>query len=92
MFRAVGSPNVAFIITCITQIILVVVSYLFSHFTPLGLWGVWWAAPITHIMGVGIAYYWYRRGTWQKSLVTYIDTQKAHATEEILIEEGVRST
>jgi putative MATE family efflux protein len=38
--------------------------------TNLSYEGIWWAFPIANVLGLLVAYIWYRRGTWQKKEIT----------------------
>ncbi|HEY0964793.1 MAG TPA: MATE family efflux transporter [Candidatus Paceibacterota bacterium] len=90
-FRAAGSPGIAFWLTFVSQWVLQFpLAYYLSRHTTLGVSGIWWAAPITHVITVGLCVYWYMRGSWRKAALSEEDTLAEHVAEEILIEEGVR--
>jgi len=44
--------------------------YFLSHYTSLGLQGVWWAFPISNILAAVIAMFWFSFGTWKKRKLT----------------------
>jgi putative MATE family efflux protein len=90
-FRAAGSPGIALLLTFVAQWLLQLpLAFVLSRYTSLGVEGIWWAGPISQLATVGLALYWYRYGTWQKTVFTEEAKLAEEVAEEILIEEGVR--
>ncbi len=91
VFRAVGVPSVALLLTVFSQLLLFPIAYGLSRYTSLGIAGIWWATPISNVITCAIAFWWYQRGSWERRRLTAEERVEEHAAEEILSEEGVRS-
>jgi putative MATE family efflux protein len=90
-FRAAGSPGISLLLTFVAQWLLQLpLAFILSRYMSLGVEGIWWAGPISQFMTVLFALYWYRYGTWQKSVLTEEEKLSEEVAEEIMIEEGVR--
>lgn len=90
-FRAAGSPGIALFLTFVAQWLLQLpLAFILSRYTSLGIEGIWWAGPISQMVTVLGALYWYRYGTWQKNSLTAEEQLVEEVAEEILIEEGLR--
>jgi Na+-driven multidrug efflux pump len=61
-----------------------------GSYTSLGLEGVWWAFPISSVLTTLGAAVFFMRGDWKQGRLTESEKAVEQATEEILVEEGVR--
>ncbi|WP_224999940.1 MATE family efflux transporter [Cesiribacter sp. SM1] len=41
------------------------VAYVLSHNTSLSYNGLWWAFPVSNLIAAGIAFFWFRKGSWK---------------------------
>lgn len=93
VFRASGNMMAPMILSLVSQwVIQFPVAYILSKHTTLGVNGLWWSFTITNIATALITLAWYAKGDWKKTkLMTPEENLTEKVSEEIIIEEGVRS-
>jgi putative MATE family efflux protein len=67
-FRGAGKTGVAMVFAIITLVVQFSFAFFLSKFTPMGDIGLWWAFPISNVIGAAIALWWFFRGTWKKGI------------------------
>ncbi|MCA9353202.1 MATE family efflux transporter, partial [Patescibacteria group bacterium] len=91
ILRAAGNMMAPMMMTITSQwVVLFPLAYILSKHTNLGMTGLWYSFPIANIVMVVIALIWFSKTSWQRINLTKEDREEIHATQEILIEEGVR--
>lgn len=92
VFRASGNMVTAMVLALISQWVLQFpLAYFLSKHTSLEINGLWWAMPISSVIMAIVTILWYAKGDWKKTKLTEEDAVQETVTEEVLIEEGVRS-
>ena len=62
--------------------------YFLSHYTSLGVQGIWWAFPISNVLAAVIAILWFSLGNWKKRKLTEeVKLEDAIAEEADVIEK-----
>jgi Na+-driven multidrug efflux pump len=91
VFRAAGQMLVAMTLALVSQWVLQFpLAYVLGTHTVYGLDGLWWAFPISAVLTTGGAVFFFLRGDWKHGRLTHETKAVEQATEEILVEEGVR--
>lgn len=91
VLRAAGNMMAPMMMTLLSQwVILFPLAYVLSKHTDLGSTGIWYAFPISNIIMFMIAIIWFNKTNWQKINLTKEDKEINLASQEILIEEGIR--
>jgi Na+-driven multidrug efflux pump len=91
VFRAAGQMLVAMTLALVSQWVLQFpLALVLGNYTSWGLQGVWWAFPISSVLTTLGATAWFLRGDWKRGRLTENEKAVAQASEEILVEEGVR--
>ncbi|NOT43480.1 MAG: MATE family efflux transporter [Acidobacteria bacterium] len=91
VFRAAGQMMVAMVLALVSQWVLQFpLAYVLGTHTVYGLAGLWWAFPVSAVLTTLGAVAWFLRGDWKQGRLTADARAVEEATEEILIEEGVR--
>ncbi|MCA9356936.1 MATE family efflux transporter [Candidatus Nomurabacteria bacterium] len=92
VFRASGNMVTAMTLTLISQWLLQFpLAFVLSKYTSLGVNGLWWAFPVSNVVMALVVIGWYMKGDWKKTKLTKEEKLQERVTEEVLIEEGVRS-
>ncbi len=93
VLRASGNMVIAMVLTLVSQWVLQFpLAYVLSEHTTLGIYGIWWAFPISNSIIALITLGVYAKGDWKKKRLTgdeEILTEKI--SEEILADEGTRT-
>ncbi len=88
--RGAGSTMITMALSIISLWILrFPLAYILSHNTSLGEKGLWWAFPISNVIGAIITVAWFAKGTWKEKKITEDRKRAEKVTEETMIEEGV---
>ncbi|MCA9352030.1 MATE family efflux transporter [Patescibacteria group bacterium] len=91
ILRAAGNMMAPMMMTIVSQwVVLFPLAYILSKHTDFGITGLWYAFPIANVIMVVIALVWFNKIPWQTKNLTKEDHEEIRATQEILIEEGVR--
>jgi len=91
VFRAAGQMLVAMMLALVSQWALQFpLAYVLGAHTSYGLAGLWWAFPVSSVVTTLGAVVWFLRGDWKKGRLTQEEKAVEQASEEILVEEGVR--
>jgi len=92
VLRASGNMVMTMVLTLVSQWVLQFpLAYVLSEHTPLGVWGLWWAFPISNVIIALITVGVYAKGDWKKKRLTGEEELLAgKVTEDILAEEGTR--
>jgi len=91
VFRAAGQMLVAMTLALVSQWVLQFpLAFILGQYTSWGLEGVWWAFPISTVVTTLGAAVWFLRGDWKQGRLTQHEKAVEQASEEILVEEGVR--
>ena len=70
VLRGAGDTIIPMLITLVTLwVVRIPMAWLLSKKAGLGEIGIWWATPITWIIGVALSYLYYRSGNWKKFAV-----------------------
>ena len=92
VFRAAGKTVITMVLALVSQWVLQFpLAYTLGKHTAGGLNSMWWAFPTSMIISTLLAVALFVRGDWKKGRLTDEAAIAEHVTEEILIEEGVRS-
>jgi putative MATE family efflux protein len=93
VLRASGNMVVTMVLTLVSQWVLQFpLAYVLSAHTALGIYGIWWAFPISNVTIALITIGVYAKGDWKKKRLTDAEeilTEKV--SEEIFAEEGTRT-
>ena len=91
VLRASGNMITAMILTLISQwVLLFPLAYVLSQKTSLGVDGIWWAFPISHVVIALITMSVYAKGDWKKTrLIDEDDRLTTAVVREITAKEGV---
>lgn len=92
VLRASGNMMATMMLTLTTQwIIQFPLAYILSKHTSLGGTGIWWAFPVTNLIGAAIVLAIYGRGDWKKTrLISRDDKAVAKIATEAELEEPMR--
>ena len=92
VLRAAGNMVTTMMLTITTQwVIQFPLAYVLSEHTSLGNSGIWWAFPVTNVIGAAIVLAIYGRGDWKKTrLISRDDKAVAKIATEAELEEPMR--
>ncbi|MES2292763.1 MAG: MATE family efflux transporter [Pseudomonadota bacterium] len=92
VLRASGNMMTTMMLTLTTQwVIQFPLAYILSKHTSLQDSGIWWAFPVTNVIGAAIVLAVYARGDWKKTkLISRDDKAVAKIAEEAELEEPMR--
>jgi putative MATE family efflux protein len=91
VLRASGNMMIAMMLTLVSQWVLQFpLAYILSKNTPLGLSGIWWSYPVTHVIIALITIAIFLKGDWKAKRLTGGPEDRLAETvsEEILSEEA----
>ena len=92
VFRAAGKTVTTMVLALVSQWILQFpLAYFLGKHTEGGLNAMWWAFPTSMVVSTVLAVVLFLRGDWKLGRLTGEAALAEEVTEEILIEEGVRS-
>jgi putative MATE family efflux protein len=92
VFRAAGKTVTTMVLALVSQWVLQFpLAYILGKHTATGLNAMWWAFPTSMVISTALAVVLFLRGDWKKGRLTGEAAVAEKVTEEILIEEGVRS-
>jgi len=90
-FRASGNMLIAMIIAMVSQwMVQFPLAYVLSKHTALAADGLWWSFPVTNIVVAAVSIGWFAHGSWKSGRLTEDERQTVKATDEAIIEEGLR--
>jgi putative MATE family efflux protein len=90
-FRASGNMLIAMVIAMVSQwMVQFPLAYVLSRHTSLGADGLWWSFPATNIVVAIVSICWFLTGSWKHMRLTEEDKLKVAATQEAIVEEGLR--
>lgn len=88
--QASGNTLTSMMITLTSQWVLQLpLAFFLSHYTKLGMAGIWYAFPITNAAISGLAFIIFRSGRWKRKRLTADDKLTSEITENIETEEIV---
>jgi len=92
VLRASGNMVMTMVLTLISQWVLQFpLAYVLSEHTSLGIYGLWWAFPVSNVTIALITIGVYAKGDWKKKRITGAEeTLAGKVSEEIFMEEGTR--
>jgi Na+-driven multidrug efflux pump len=92
VLRASGNMMTTMMLTLTTQwVIQFPLAYILSKHTSLHDSGIWWAFPVTNVIGAAIVLAIYGRGDWKKTkLISRDDKAVAKIATEAELEEPMR--
>jgi putative MATE family efflux protein len=91
VFRAAGQMVAAMTLALVSQWVLQFpLAYWLGTHTAYGLDGLWWAFPVSSVLTTIGAVAVFLRGDWKHGRLTQEEKVVERASEEILVEEGVR--
>ncbi|GAB7260268.1 MATE family efflux transporter [Dickeya ananatis] len=71
-FRATGRTMTTMVLALVSQwLIQIPLAWGLSHYTSLGVSGLWWAFPITNLFMAGLTIMFFERIDWQRSRLTH---------------------
>ncbi|WP_319003336.1 solanimycin export family MATE transporter SolL [Dickeya zeae] len=71
-FRATGRTMTTMALALVSQwLIQIPLAWGLSHYTSLGVSGLWWAFPITNLLMAGLTIMFFERIDWQRSTLTH---------------------
>jgi len=92
VFRAAGKTVTTMVLALVSQWVLQFpLAYILGKYTAGGLNTMWWAFPTSMIVSTLLAVVLFLRGDWKQGRLTGDAAVAEEVTEEILIEEGIRS-
>jgi len=92
VFRAAGKTVTTMVLALVSQWVLQFpLAYILGKHTAGGLNAMWWAFPTSMVISTLLAVVLFVRGDWKQGRLTGEAALAEEVTEEILIEEGVRS-
>ncbi len=69
-FRGAGRTVTAMTFALLSMLgIRVPLAYILSTLTPMGVDGLWWAVNASNVLGGGLAFLWFTRGTWKGRII-----------------------
>ncbi len=69
-FRGAGRTATAMAFALLSMLGLrVPLAYLLSHFTTLGVQGLWWSVAIANVLGGAAAFWWFTLGRWKGRII-----------------------
>jgi Na+-driven multidrug efflux pump len=93
VFRAAGKTMTTMVLALVSQWGLQFpLAYVLGKHTSGGLDAMWWAFPIAMVTSTVLGLVLFLRGDWKHGRLTGEAAFQEEVTEEILIEEGVRSS
>jgi putative MATE family efflux protein len=91
VLRAAGNMMLPMMLSIISQwVVQLPLALILAKHTSFGISGLWWSFTTSNVVMVIITIAIYSRGTWKTRKLTQQEKEVEKATEEILIEEGVR--
>jgi Na+-driven multidrug efflux pump len=89
-FRGAGDTLIAMILAIVSLWVLQFpLAYILSQDTVLAEQGIWWAFPVTNIIGAFISIAYFMKGNWKDHRVTEDVRISEQIKEESIVEEGI---
>ncbi|SDF32786.1 putative efflux protein, MATE family [Methanolobus vulcani] len=89
-FRGAGDTLIAMILAIVSLWVLQFpLAYVLSQDTVLAEQGIWWAFPVTNIIGAFISIAYFMKGNWKDHRVTEDVRISEQIKEESIVEEGI---
>ncbi len=83
-----GNTKQSMMLTLTSQwVIMFPTAYILSKHTSLGLTGIWWAFPISNVVGASLVYFAYKHGSWKSKKITEEFELSNEVRKETKIEE-----
>lgn len=87
--RGAGNTLAAMVLTIVSLwMLLFPLAWILSSRTDLGPRGIWWAYPISNVLGAAFAVGWFLRGRWQRAPLTGEARLEEAVAREVIVEEG----
>lgn len=89
-FSGAGRTVVSMILAIVALwVIRFPLAFVLSERTPLAELGIWWAFPVSNVLGALIAVAWFRTGTWKRLAAGEDDELARTVARETLADEGI---
>ncbi|MEX2580800.1 MAG: MATE family efflux transporter [Verrucomicrobiales bacterium] len=88
-FRGSGNTLMSMVLALLTVwVFQFPIAYLLSHHTDLGARGLWWAFPVSNVLGCLATAAWFFQGGWQKKRI--VRPARAKVSRRIITQEGMQ--
>jgi putative MATE family efflux protein len=90
--RGAGATGAALVLTVVQLwVFLFPTAWLLSQRTHLGPDGIWWAYPVSNVLGAVLAVGWFWKGRWQRGSLAGATDMEERVAREAIVEEGLGS-